>query len=83
MILMKLVFIFIGLLAIAIMLYLLLSQRGQHLPWRVKYLISSVLAFLVAALSCAIYGPDLWVLIQAGAMIVVLTIAGILSSPKK
>ncbi|NTC45123.1 hypothetical protein G6M82_11005 [Agrobacterium tumefaciens] len=80
---MELVFTFGGLLAIAIALYLLLSQQGKHLPWQMKSLVFSVLVCLIAALWCAIYGPDLWVLIQAGTLMVVATIAGILSSPKK
>ncbi|CVI63073.1 hypothetical protein CFBP4996_27235 (plasmid) [Agrobacterium leguminum] len=80
---MELVFTFAGLLAIAITLYLFLSQRGKHLRWQVKCLIFSVLVCLIAALWCMIYGPDLWVLIQAGALIVLATITGILSSPKK
>ncbi|TKV70741.1 hypothetical protein [Rhizobium sp. AU243] len=80
---MELVFTFASLLAIAITLYLFLSQRGKHLRWQVKCLISSVLVCLLAALWCMIYGPDLWVLVQAGALIVIATITGILSSPKK
>lgn len=79
---MELVFTFAGLLAIAIMLYVFLSQRGKHLRWQVKCLIFSVLVCLLAALWCMIYGPDLWVLVQAGALIVIATITGILSSPK-
>ncbi|MBB4403013.1 MULTISPECIES: hypothetical protein [Rhizobium/Agrobacterium group] len=80
---MELVLTFAGLLAIAIALYLLLSQRGKHLRWQVKCLIFSVLVCLTAALWCAVYGPGLWVLIQAGTLIVLATITGFLSSPKK
>lgn len=79
----ELVFTFVGLLAIAITLYLFLSQRGKHFRWQVKCLIFSVLVCLIAALWCMIYGPDLWVLIKPTRFIVVATITGILSSLKK
>ncbi len=80
---MELVFTFAGLLAIAVLLYLFLSQRGQRLSWQMKCLIFSLLVSIITGLWCVVYGPDLWVLVQAGALIVVGTVISILSSPKK
>ena len=80
---MELLFTLGGLIAIAIVLYLFTSQRGRRLSWRVKCLILSVLIALLAALWCVVYGPDRWVLIQTGILIVVGTIASILSSRKE
>ncbi|EYR77652.1 hypothetical protein [Shinella sp. DD12] len=80
---MELLFTLGGLIALAIVLYLFMSQRGKRLSWRVKCLILSVLVALLAALWCVIYGPDLWVLIQAGTLIVAGTIASFLSARKE
>lgn len=80
---MELLFTLGGMIAIAIVLYLFVSQRGKRLSWHVKCLILSVLVALLAALWCIVYGPDLWVLIQAGILIVVGTVASILSARKE
>lgn len=79
---MELLFTLGGLIAIVIVLYLFTSQRGKRLSWRVKSLILNVLVASLAALWCVIYGPDLWVLIQAGILIVAGTIASFLSARK-
>lgn len=79
---MELLFTLGGLIAIAIVLYLFMSQRGKRLSWGVKCLILSVLVALLAALWCIVYGPDLWILIQAGILIVVGTVASVLSARK-
>lgn len=79
---MEIVLTFAILLAIAIVLYLFVSRQGKHLPWQVRSLIVSALVCLTAGLWCAVYGPDVWVLIQAGALIVLGTITSILSSSK-
>ncbi|MGQ3141283.1 hypothetical protein [Rhizobium oryzihabitans] len=47
---MDLLFTLGGLIAIANVLYLFMSQRGKRLSWRVKCLILSVLVALLAAL---------------------------------
>lgn len=80
---MELLFTLGGLIAIAIVLYLFMSQRGKRLSWRVKCLILSVLVASLAALWCIVYGPYLWVLIQAGILIAVGTVASILSARKE
>lgn len=79
---MELLFTFAGLLAIAIVLYMLFSERGKRLSFKVKCLIFSALVFCMTALWCIIYGPDRWILIQGGVIIVVATLAGLLSSRK-
>ncbi|HAU78240.1 MAG TPA: hypothetical protein DCW88_22830 [Agrobacterium sp.] len=80
---MELLFTLGGLIAIAILLYLFMSQRAKRLSWRVKCLIFSLLVALLAALWCIVYVPELWVLIQAGILIVVGTAASILSARKE
>jgi hypothetical protein len=81
--LMELVLFFAGLLAIAVALYMFLTKPGNLLSTKLKGLVCSVLIALFTALWCIVYGPDLWILVQAGAIIVALTAAGLLSSPKK
>ncbi|MDK4742549.1 hypothetical protein PH547_27025 [Rhizobium sp. CNPSo 3464] len=79
---MELLFTLAGLIAIVVALYVLRSQRGKRLSFKTKCLIFSALVFCMTALWCVVYGPDLWILIQAGAIIVVATLAGLLSSRK-
>jgi hypothetical protein len=79
---MELLFTFAGLLVIAVALYILLSQRGKRLSFKVKCLIFSALVFCMTALWCIVYGPELWILTQAGVIIAVATLAGLLASRK-
>ncbi|QND44444.1 hypothetical protein HB780_01185 (plasmid) [Rhizobium lusitanum] len=79
---MELLFTFAGLVAIAVALYILLSQRGKGLSFKVQCLVFSALVFCLTALWCVVYGPELWILIQAGVIIAVSTLAGLLASRK-
>ncbi|SCB49537.1 hypothetical protein [Rhizobium multihospitium] len=79
---MELLFTLAGLVSIVVALYILLSQRGKRLSFKVKCLIFSALVFCMTALWCIVYGPELSILIQAGVIIVVATLAGFLSSHK-
>lgn len=79
---MELVFTFAVFLALALGIYLIFSPRAKSFSTKSKCLIFSAIIFCLAALWCLVYGPDKWVLIQAGAIIVVATLAGLLSSPK-
>ncbi len=72
-----------GLLAIAIVLYMFLSAPGKRLSTRVKCLVFSVLVALMTALWCAAYGPDFWVMVQAGVVIVIAAVIGLISSSKE
>jgi hypothetical protein len=80
--LMELLFTFTGLVAIAVAFYILLSRRGKGLSFKVKCLISSAVVFCMTAAWCIVYGPELWILIQAGVIIAVATLAGLLASRK-
>ncbi|WP_172691174.1 hypothetical protein [Rhizobium rhizogenes] len=79
---MELLFTLAVLVAIALALYILLSPRGKRLSFKTKCLIFSALVFCMTALWSVVYGPDLSILIQAGLIIVVATLAGLLSSRK-
>ncbi|WFU07352.1 hypothetical protein QA648_36330 (plasmid) [Rhizobium sp. CB3171] len=79
---MELLFLLFALGGIAFALYMPLSQRGKRLSVKVTCLIISVLIFCATALWCVVYGPELWILIQAGVLIVVVAIGGLLSSGK-
>lgn len=77
---MELLFTFAGLAAIVLALYILFSQRGKRLSFKIKCLMFSALVFCMTALWCVVYGPDLWIIIQSGIIIVIATLAGLLSS---
>ncbi|CAN7716325.1 hypothetical protein LJR251_005904 [Rhizobium rhizogenes] len=79
---MELTFTLAGLLAIVLTLYMMLSPRGKSLSFKIKCLIFSVIVFCLAALWCVVYGPEKWFMIQAGVVIVVATLIGLLSSRK-
>ncbi len=79
---MELLFTFAGLGAIALAFYILFSQQGKGLSFKVKCLIFSALVFCITALWCIVYGPELWILLQAGVIIVVATLAGLSSARK-
>lgn len=79
---MGLVFSLAAFIAIAAALYMMWSSRGKSLTTNLKCLIFSTLVFCAAALWCVVYGPDKWVLIQAGVIIIIATLAGLLSLPK-
>lgn len=78
----ELTFTLAGLLAIVLALYMMLSPWGKSLSFNIKCLIFSAIVFCLAAFWCVVYGPDKWLLIQAGTIIVVATTAGLLSSGK-
>jgi hypothetical protein len=79
---MELAFTLAGLLAIVLAPYMMLSSWGKSLFFKIKWLIFSAVVFCLAALWCVVYGPDKWLLIQAGVLIVVMTPVGLLSSGK-
>lgn len=69
--------------ALILSLYMLFSQRGKSLPMKLKCLVFSAVVFFLAALWCVVYGPDKWVLMQAGVIIVLASLAVHLSSRKR
>lgn len=79
---MELLLTLVIVLAIALVFYIFSSQGAKRLSLRVKCLIISSMIVCVAALWCVVYGPNLWILIQAGIIIVVAALVGLLSSRK-
>ena len=79
---MELLLTLAGFVAIAIAVYVLFSQSGKRHSFKIKCFIFSGLVFCMTALWSIVYGPDIWILIQAGIIIVVATIGGLFSSGK-
>lgn len=79
---MEILMFIVGLLSIAAVFYVFFSEGGRRLSVKVQMLVTSVIIALMTALWCVVYGPDRWVLIQAGIVLVIATGACLLSSRK-